>query len=482
MPIVKRKKVMAAEKSTSTHGGNGEPVSIEEQSDTDLENNMSVDKLMDPEDFTGGSTHTSVLAASTTKSVTAKGKGKVKASETTNVGTIDQDIDPASGYLENAGELDDDEDEISDEEIAAAFGGPGEDATLENNNAPQEIEAADGEDDDWDPAPEGDEGEDDDTAEVDFDAPADIETDAEGDIEDEAEMEDEGDVVVEEPEDKAPKGEALAIVDIDETADDDIDGVNFAAAGTRLLVIKANRVIATMTAAMAKKTDRTSVYLSDQFQQVTAMEMTNKGLRKGLKSMGFALATVDVTASHVVNARVKTEANKLTAAVRKVHATKQEALNQSLTIAAVGLNRKMFKEENPLKAHIEQELTQAGVTGAGKMLHKAFASHGPLYAKQIIELAQKIAAMPQEMRDSYVTALDLTSEDMDVPTDDVVPVGSDDMGMENDEDIGDFEDVSVASTLATAGVARRNKVVANTGHYSVGAMAILNGDQPLFTL
>jgi hypothetical protein len=92
--------------------------------------------------------------------------------------------------------------------------------------------------------------------------------------------------------------------------------------------------------------------------------------------------------------------------------------------------------------------------------------------------------MPQESRDGFVSALDLTSADMDAPEGDLVPVGDADMGMEPEDDmqdVNDFDDVSVASTLATAGIIRRRPVV-DVGSYSVQASAVLQGTQPLFTM
>ncbi len=114
------------------------------------------------------------------------------------------------------------------------------------------------------------------------------------------------------------------------------------------------------------------------------------------------------------------------------------------------------------------------------MLQRAFAAYGPSYAKSIVELANKIAAMPQESRDGYVAALDLTSEDMEEEGE--LPIGSevqaDGADYHDEDDDTEFVDDTVHATLATAGT--RTKPVVASGKYSVGASAVLNGDAMLF--
>lgn len=454
MPIKKRLAQVAATKSGSTHGGNDEKLKIEE-GDHKTMNHMAVDTLTDPEDYTGGSTHTSVTAAA----------------ESVNVSTLPNDEDPAAGYLENAAA---DEEELDDEEeVDASFDVDEEDA-LTNNNGPTPLTAEEGEE--GDDAPMAD----------DWDAPPpDAEEDAEEDIEDAEESTgEEEEAAPMEPEDMAPEGEDLPLLDVDETSDTEVKDVAFASFGTRLMVIKANRIIATMTQRMAIASNRNDVYLTEQFQEVTASELAKKGLRKGLKSMGFALAKVNVSKQAVVNARVTLQASKQTAAVRKVTATKEAAFQQSLTIAAVGINRRYFNDvPNELKAHLETELQRAGMRGGAKVLQRAFAAYGPAYAKAIVELANKISEMPQESRDGFVSALDLTSEDMD--TEDVMPMGEEaeaHHGEEDEDDFDEYEQDTIESSLATAGTYRKSVTasVAPAGHYSLAASAILNGDKPLF--
>lgn len=508
----KKQKVLAA-KSTSTYTGNGKPVPAVEESGFEVQNNMSVDTLIDPEDYeAGGSTHFSNSDASHSVLASKKRKAKLRANDmdggsdldpdTTNVGTIPNDIDPAQGVLADFDGDDEDEDEadpfggdlnseveddpddmdfdgdddtevdadttVLDNDIDPSLGN-GNDATLQNNMGVTELEvnAGEGDDEDWDAPPVTT---DEDLAEDDL---ADME-----DQEDGTEVEQDLETVVE-PEDVIG-ADAVSVLDIDETDDGAVDDVAFAAAGTRLMCIKANRIIATMTGRMAVASGRNDQYLTDQFQQVTAMQIKEKGLRKGLKSMGFALATVSLAKQSVLKAQVQKEVTKTTAAVRKVNADKEKAFAQSLAIASIGINRKMFKDaENPLRAHLEGEFRRMGIQGGGRLLAHAFAEYGPAYAKQVVQLAHKISAMPEEVRDGYVDMMDMGSGVMDEPEEDMVPIGAED----GDEDEFDEEDFgqSVEATLARPGTKIKAHAAAS-GKYSVEANQILAGQRPLFVL
>lgn len=498
MPILNKaqtkRKVSA---STSTHKGN-EVDLLEDESGDAVDNNMSVDTLIDPEDFTGGRTHYSNSDAS--HPTFASKKKKVKAADsscddggtplnpgTNNVGTIDNLTDPDQGYI-GATDMDDvDPDEDDDVDFGAAdpdasdpeddedqFTGMDPDdgtttasgSDLQNNMGVSPLEASDDEDDDWDAAPTGDDDE-----------------DLEDDLAEEDEESGNGGVAIEdvadEPE-EASSDEDVSILDVDETPDADVEDVAFATAGTRLLAIKANRIIASMTGRMAISAGRNDVYLTDQFQEVTAMQLKAMGLRKGLKSMGFALAKVSMAKQSVLKAQVQKEVHKTTAAVRKVNAEKEKAFEQSLAIASVGINRNMFKHaENPLKAHLEGEFRRLNIRGAGRILAHAFAEHGPAYAKSVIELAKKISAMPEEVRDSYVDALDMDTGVVDTPDEDVIPIGAEAEDEFDDDVDQDFGGGTVEAALARPGT-RIQVSAAASGKYSVTANEILNGKRPLF--
>lgn len=448
----------------------GSDTKIKPQSTQDLKNNMLPELLIDPEDDEGGSTYTSVTASAKDKPRTtqaqriAAARRKLRAAETTNVGTMDNIVT---------------DDELGPELEEQA------DVDLNNNMAPEAlfvVAAGEDEDDDWDApldAPQdGDDAEDD--LDDDVEADEDIAASAGEDAEPAFEIED-----------GAPEGEVQDLVDIDEVPDDAGSEVVFAAVGGRLSVIRANRIIATMTERRAIKAKVADMYMSDQFQEVTANAMETKGLRKGLKSMGFVMASVNVSTNKVVEARVKAQVSASAGAVKAKAQAQAKIMEQSLAIASVGVNRRFFKgHENPLKDALVAALAQAGVRNGHRLVSAAFAEHGTAYAQSIVTLAQKISAAPEEVRENYVDSLDMTTGDAD----DVVPVGADadesavsEWDAADDvEDVDDefAADIGIEGALATAGV-RRQRVTAgvhaprNQGQYSVQASTILSGDAPL---
>ncbi len=488
-----------------------------DESGFEVENNMFVDTLIDPEDYdAAGSTHFPNEETSHPVLASKKGKTKVKASDleegcdeggsplnpdSNNVSTIDNLTDPDQGYIGAADmedidpDMDDDVDLGVDdpdstegmEDPDITFGPGDEDSSTEEasisgddlTNA-MKVSPLKASDDNAAALQSFDE----DFQEDDEDDGMDDDSDLEADDNPEP-VEAEDTHSMDEPEEVAGNEEDVSILDVDETPDNEVEDVAFATAGTRLLCIKANRIIASMTGRMAINSGRNDVYLTDQFQQVTAMQIEKRGLRAGLKSMGFALAKVNMAKQSLLKAQVAKQVQASVAASRKVVAEKEQAFEQSLAIAAVGINRRMFKAaENPLRAHLEGEFRRMGIANSlsQRVLATAFSEHGTAYAKQVIELAKKISAMPEQVRDGYVEALDLDSGEFDTQDEDMQPIGAevvDDSDIEDEfgEPIGA---TSVHAALAQPGVPLRNQPrtkisAAASGKYSLALNSFLNG-------
>lgn len=418
-----------------------------EDSDSELVNNQSANTLYDPEDIEGGDTHYSIEA-----SVKPKIKPKVKAAENINISQLPNDEDPTDGYLND----DEEEDEL-DVPNAQNNVVTGEDE--EDDDAPDDEE--------WDPDPVLDEEEED-------------EIDEDGEAED-ADEEDE------EPDDEDT--ESMDILDVDETPEDEVDGMVFAQLGTKVMVIKANRIIAYMGRKQAVSAKVDDIYASTEFQDTVAEECRRHGLRAGLRSMGFSLASVDIAKSAVINARVDEKVKSVTAAVRRTYAQKDKSLNQCLAIASVGINRKYFKDvENKLASELIADLQNAGVRNAKQVVNAAFAQNGIEYAKTLVTLANKLSEMPEQTRNQFAEALDmvddegefLESEAEDMDQEDDVP----DFVDAEDED-GDFEDstdddfVPATVTAALAKPGKKTPALLRAKGVSVTAHSILTSDEPL---
>lgn len=527
MAIIRKKKVTAAEReSTSTHFPN-ETKKKPEDSDSSVVNNQTPnDLLVDPEDVPG-STHftndekfsekTNRIHASKTKKAPLKA-GKTFGDEDFPEEEEDQDAEfgededpdsgveagteeeacedtngdtqhtpngegsnPADGYLTvgdaDEDDLDEDMEEDEGDEVDASEIDP---ASLGKGDTKQQTMVV--EDDDWDPE----------QASVDeFEDEEDEGDEPEEEIEDEVEAS-----VKRKPTTAA--SDQMDLVDVDGT-DDLGDDVVFATVGTRLHAIKGNRIVASLGKKYAVKAGHADMYLSDQFQDVLGVEMSKHGLRAGLAKMGFVLAKVDITKNEVINKRVEAKSKQVTAAIRRSTVASNSAMAQCLAIASVGINRSYFKDtKNELRAALQEELEAAGVRGANAMLRRVFASKGVEYAKSIITLASKLSELPEKARNQFVAALDMTADGTEDETDDLDD--EDDLngdsaspdfqaeyadadGEDADEDFDDDfeEEIEAPETVAAAlsrPIHRRSKVSAKAAGYSVSAAAVLSGDAP----
>jgi hypothetical protein len=283
----------------------------------------------------------------------------------------------------------------------------------------------------------------------------------------------------------------MDLVDVD-GEDDEGDDVVFASIGLSLKAIKGNRIIASLGKKRAIKAGVGDEYLSDEFSVATSAEMAKHGMRAGLAKQGFAMAKVNVARNETLNRRVELKAKQVTAAVRRNQASSNEALGQCLAIAAVGINRQYFKDtRNELRAALEDELEAAGVRQASRLVRRVFASKGIDYAKSILTLANKLVNMPEETRNAFASALDMTTgeldegEDEDTFGDSSVPDFQGDDGMDDEVEGGDddfvdtFEEEESAPETIHAALRSpaRNirKTSVNAGTYSPTAQAILSG-------
>lgn len=436
-------------------------------SEYEVENHQKSMMLIDPEDISGGNTHSG--AQPKMKGAKRPTYAALIDEQRTPGGKISQipnDVDPAMGYLEtetgmpvidNVEASDDSEveDDFEDMEVESEFEDLADtdevDAEFEDEDDPEDVEAE-------------------------FEDEDDMATLAGPEVEaDEEEAEEEAE---EQPlafENDVDNSEGIAIVDADAMADDDSDDMAFATTANAVHAIKGNRIIASMGPSLARKAGMADLYMTEQFQDVVTASVEAKGIRKGLVQSGFVLAKVKLSAAKatakMVEAKVAARVEAKVASMTR----QSEALDQSMAIAAVGINRHFFKDsENALRASLESEFNRLGVRGSGTVIRAAFAEHGVAYARSIITLAQKLSAMPDEVRNQYASALDLTSdEDFEDGVDDEVDADFEDDG---EEDYGDTP-VSVTAALVTP--ARRDNTMLKAGVRNNAAMSILAGNASL---
>lgn len=380
----------------------------------------------------------------------------------------------------------DEEEEVDEHEVAAAFdfnkqgkkakANTDEDGISQIPMGQSGIEVGADVDEEWDPEPE-DEGEE--LEIVDEEEPA-IE-EAEGiELEDDASEFDEDDLVEPTNVEGAGDADVMDLIDVDGTEDTG-DDIAFASLASVVHVIKGSRIVASMGKKQAVKAGVEDMYMSDEFHEVVANQVDKDGLRKGLKSMGFVMARVNVTSSKVINKRVEAKAAKVSAAVRADKAQYDAVLEQSLAIAATGMAKQYFKGvQNPLKAAMVQELETMGVRGASRLVAGIFARAGIPFTKELVATAKRISAMPQELRNSTAAALDMISDDAELEDEDDHEVeaeadeGDDFEDGMDEEFIDDIEAPTSLEAALSRPIHRRAQTVsaskAQPSSYDVGAL------------
>ncbi len=466
-----RKKLIAGVRvsaSTSTHNRNLGPAPRLEVDDTTLKNHDDQYKLYDPDELEGGSAHKPNLEAAVDDNL---------PNDSINVSTIDNDIDPAEGYLPNALEEGADTDELVDPGAPQGLLEANEDGELETL-VESPIVGSD-EDDDEDDEDEEEEDWDDEPQPEDFDLEGD-EVDEDEEVEEEVEAE--ADI------EELPVGaaETMDLVDIDEVSENDTEDLVFASVGSKVLVLKNDRVIASMGRKQAVRAAVGDIYQSEPFHEAAFQEAKRHGLRAGLKSMGFVMAKVNVASSTVLEKRVEARVSAVTAAVRRNADNRTKSFGQCLAIASVGVSRRFFKDgSNVLQNTLIANLQRAGVRDAQKIVLSAFAQHGVEYAKSIMTIAQKLADMPEEHRSQFAEALDMLDEDGEFVESDVV-LEDEDTSDFVDADLGDdfeseleedFVPESITAALARPGRVSRGALLQRTGNLT--ASAILESSEPL---
>lgn len=208
------------------------------------------------------------------------------------------------------------------------------------------------------------------------------------------------------------------LVDIDGIKDSEDDLV-FASVGNTKMAIHANRIIATINEEAAKQLAADDIYLDDAYDEATMAEVKSVGLRAGLRRMGYTLATVTVKSSAQVKANVARLTASATAEMKAKVEARDKVMQDSLILAAVGLNRNIFKDyENTLRNELVASLQNAGVRNASRIVRAAFEKYGTDYSKKLMTIASDIADLPEETREGLASQLDMTMEaDEDVMAD-----------------------------------------------------------------
>ncbi len=150
------------------------------------------------------------------------------------------------------------------------------------------------------------------------------------------------------------------------------------------------------------------VFASGHFQQLVLDAVASAGLVNGLRACGFAGVTVSVPVKQAINSAVAAAQATAEAEAAKARAEHAELFTQSVSMAAVALNKNFFSERrNPLRAAIIDSCVNSGMSlaAATGVADSAMAVAGTDYAGELLDLTEKFMKDPPELRAAMASAI-----------------------------------------------------------------------------
>lgn len=255
------------------------------------------------------------------------------------------------------------------------------------------------------------------------------------------------------------RGSVLAnALNVDDTAND----LSFVEVQGRLAALKAHVTVYSLQASDAG--DNADLMFQSNFISAVRRNIQSKGLRAGLEDFGFRPVRVPTVTQETVKASITAATQK----VEEKHLKAAANLEESLAIAATGLNRGKFRNfTNPLRAALEAELQAVGVRNAGRVVANVFDRYGVEYTSNLLRAANKVSQLSAEARQDMKEMLNMTRE---------VSAGMEEDNMQ--------EDTALVARLQAAPintVGNTQKVAPSRVSASVNdrVNAIIAGDAPL---
>ena len=148
------------------------------------------------------------------------------------------------------------------------------------------------------------------------------------------------------------------------------------------------------------------IFHTDKFKIAASAVLSQGGVYRGLKEMGFSGINVKLPIKSVVE-------NKIEAAKRSAMVSASNQLNefrsgiyQALSTAAVGLNKGFFADtRSPLKVSLYNTLSSLGLQNAEHVIDEAFAKCGEDHHKVLMEKAIELVDMPEVAFNELSTAV-----------------------------------------------------------------------------
>jgi len=167
--------------------------------------------------------------------------------------------------------------------------------------------------------------------------------------------------------------------------------------------------------AVAEKNDASdnvqAMFNTDKFS--TAWEAaTGDGVTEDvLNDFGFKATTVSVPVDEAVRQTVEASVEEGLRKYNTTAANTRSRFERCFGIAAVGINKHVFKETNPIKTHLTASLKRLRVNNAEQIVANAFAEHGEAYLSGIAMKASELMDKGDETLDELAKTVDESKYD-----------------------------------------------------------------------
>lgn len=142
------------------------------------------------------------------------------------------------------------------------------------------------------------------------------------------------------------------------------------------------------------------------FMEAIVSHYNTHGMAKTLQEFSFKTHTIELEESSVMKGKIEGVIALNRAELDQAVASWTETYNQSLQIAAAGLNKQFFSgKRHELKASLYSEMKAAGVRNPSSIIDRVFASSSDAHHQSLFDLAHELAAKPEDTRNSLAEAI-----------------------------------------------------------------------------
>lgn len=163
-----------------------------------------------------------------------------------------------------------------------------------------------------------------------------------------------------------------------------------------------------------------SMFSTDKF--ATAWEAaTSEGVTEDvLNDFGFTSIKMEVPVEDAVKQNLEAAIQENKKSYEMAASEASARFQRCFGIAAVGINKNVFKEENPVKSALTASLSSRKVRGAEQLIAAAFKQHGEQYLKNIALKASELMEKSDETLDDLAETVDEAKYD-DTVVDETAP-------------------------------------------------------------